>query len=59
MALLQAYLAQGELSQRGVDRTLKLAWTLADLSGEARPDAGHVAAAMDCRGAEVIERLAA
>lgn len=59
MALLQAYLAQGELSQRGVDRTLKLAWTLADLEDQPRPDAGHVAAAMDCRGAEVIERLAA
>ncbi|MHA2789247.1 YifB family Mg chelatase-like AAA ATPase [Corynebacterium sp. S7] len=49
MALLGAYLAQGELTQRGVDRSIKLAWTLCDLAGESRPNLDHVASAMELR----------
>ena len=42
MALLEAFLAEGSVSQRGVDRTLRLAWTLADLEEVARPGLDHV-----------------
>lgn len=49
MALLAAYLAHGRLTQRGVDRVLKLAWTLADLDSAAVPDLEHVAAAVELR----------
>ncbi|WP_018298054.1 YifB family Mg chelatase-like AAA ATPase [Corynebacterium lubricantis] len=49
MALLGAYLAQGDLSQRGVDRAIKLAWTLCDLEGGTRPNLDHVASALDLR----------
>ena len=59
MIMLAAYLAEGELSQRGVDRVLRLAWTLADLDGTARPELDHVSRALDLRGADTIERLAA
>ena len=59
MVMLAAYLAEGELSQRGVDRVLRLAWTLADLEGALRPDLDHVSRALDLRGAGTIERLAA
>jgi magnesium chelatase family protein len=39
-------LNQGQLSVRGFDRILRLAWTVADLSGHPAPDAGDVAEAM-------------
>lgn len=55
MALLGAYLATGELSQRGVDRTLKLAWTLCDLDAAAVPDIDHVARATQLRGGALSE----
>lgn len=42
MALIEAYLAEGSLTQRGVDRTLRLAWTLADLTATPRPTVDHV-----------------
>ena len=44
-------LDRGLLTARGVDRVLRLAWTLADLEGTPRPDAGHVAAALALRDA--------
>ncbi|QGU04905.1 YifB family Mg chelatase-like AAA ATPase [Corynebacterium comes] len=49
MAMLGALLSDGGLTQRGVDRSLKLAWTLADLDGAVSPDLGHVARALDLR----------
>jgi len=49
MALIGAYLADGSLSQRGVDRVLRLSWTLADLDGDAQPNLDHVARAVDLR----------
>lgn len=49
MAMLGALLSDGDLTQRGVDRCLKLAWTLADLDGETDPDLGHVARALELR----------
>jgi magnesium chelatase family protein len=35
---LDAGLRAGELTARGADRALRVAWTLADLAGRARPD---------------------
>ena len=46
-ALLAAHLAQGQLSQRGCDRTLRLAWTLCDLDGVDKPTLDHVARAVE------------
>ncbi|SDR91901.1 YifB family Mg chelatase-like AAA ATPase [Corynebacterium timonense] len=51
MALVAAYLADGTLTQRGVDSILRLSWTLADLGAAARPDLDHVARAIDLRQA--------
>ena len=39
-------LSQGQLSVRGFDRVLRLAWTVADLPGHPAPDVGDVAEAM-------------
>lgn len=58
MALLGAYLADGTLSQRGVDRTLKLAWTICDLAGCGRPDLDHTARAVDLRGPATVREAA-
>lgn len=59
MIMLSAYLAEGELSQRGVDRVLRLAWTLADLAGRRQPDIDDVGRALDLRGAASVGRLVA
>lgn len=54
MALISAYLADGVISQRGVDKTLRLSWTICDLEAGQRPDLDHVARALELRaGAEV------
>ncbi|GGG70005.1 YifB family Mg chelatase-like AAA ATPase [Corynebacterium pelargi] len=47
MALLESYLAVGALSQRAVDRTLRLAWTIADLAASTTPNIDHVAEALE------------
>jgi len=39
----------GELSARGFDRVLRIAWTLADLAGRAAPDHGDVNEALELR----------
>jgi magnesium chelatase family protein len=46
-------LDRGELSARGYDRVLRLAWTVADLAGRTRPDAGDVSEATELRRGEV------
>ena len=48
-ALLDRGLAGGVLTGRGADRCLRVAWTLADLAEVDRPDADHVAAALEFR----------
>lgn len=48
-ALLDRGLHSGALTGRGADRCLRVAWTLADLAGIERPDADHVAAALEFR----------
>jgi magnesium chelatase family protein len=40
---------RGVLSARGYDRVLRIAWTVADLDGRARPEAGDVAEALSMR----------
>lgn len=42
----------GTLTARGVDRVLRVAWTLADLAGRERPDAGDVSVALEYRGVQ-------
>lgn len=51
--LLDRSLDRGVLTARGVDRCLRVAWTLADLAGASSPDADHVATALDFRDRRV------
>jgi magnesium chelatase family protein len=46
---IEAALHRGLVSARGADRTLRLAWTLADLAGRDRPQLEDVCAAMGLR----------
>jgi magnesium chelatase family protein len=50
-AVLDRALERGGITMRGYDRVLRMAWTLADLEGVARPDAGHVGRALLLRRA--------
>lgn len=50
MALLGAHLGDAEVSQRGVDRALKLAWTICDLEDADQPDLDHMARALELQG---------
>ena len=43
---LDAGMRAGELTARGADRALRVAWTLSDLAGSHRPDRDHVEAAL-------------
>ncbi|MFR4189899.1 MAG: ATP-binding protein, partial [Corynebacterium variabile] len=47
MLVLEDQLRRGVLSQRGVDRSLRVAWTLTDLAGKERPRVGDVMDAVD------------
>ncbi|WJY92568.1 Competence protein ComM [Corynebacterium faecale] len=58
MAYLGVFLADGAVSQRGVDRALKLSWTLCDLEGGDRPNLDHVARALQLRGTTSLEVVA-
>ncbi|NGM11853.1 YifB family Mg chelatase-like AAA ATPase [Verrucosispora sp. WMMA2044] len=49
---LRSRLDSGSLSARGFDRVVRLAWTIADLDGRARPDAGDVGEAITLRTGE-------
>jgi magnesium chelatase family protein len=46
LAPAEGYLERGQLSARGFDRVLRLAWTVADLGGRAVPDPCDVAEAL-------------
>ena len=54
MAPLKAALERGLVSIRGVDRSTRVAWTLADLAGRATPNRDDVTIALSFRGAEVV-----
>lgn len=47
MALLGVYLAEGRITQRGVDRILSVAWTLCDLEDVGQPQLDHIARALE------------
>ncbi len=47
--LLDTAVARGRLSSRGVDKVLRLAWTIADLAGSGRPSREHVHIALAMR----------
>ncbi|MUL45011.1 YifB family Mg chelatase-like AAA ATPase [Mycobacterium sp. CBMA293] len=51
MAPLRTYLDSGRLSIRGVDRTLRVAWSLADLAGRTSPNLDDVSTALSFREA--------
>ena len=50
--LLDAAVARGRLSARGVDKVLRLAWTVADLAGVDRPTREHLHTALAMRRGE-------
>jgi magnesium chelatase family protein len=52
--LLDAAVARGRLSARGVDKVLRLAWTIADLAGDARPTRGQLHTALAMRRGEGV-----
>jgi len=49
LAPAEAFLQRGELSVRGLDRIIRLAWTIADLSGLTVPDAAVMGEALFLR----------
>ena len=51
MVKVEKHFGEGAITARGVDRVARLAWTLADLAGADRPDAGHVGEALGARDA--------
>lgn len=51
---LRTSLESGVLSARGYDRVLRLAWTMADLDGRARPDSADVDTAFGLRTGEAV-----
>ncbi len=55
-AALRASLDRGSLSARGLDRVLRLAWTVADLDGRDRPDRSDVDEAAQLRMGETHDR---
>jgi magnesium chelatase family protein len=57
--LLTRAIARGQLSARGVDKVLRLAWTIADLAGVPTPQLDHLHAALAMRGGTELERGAA
>ncbi|MER5495075.1 YifB family Mg chelatase-like AAA ATPase [Streptomyces sp. NPDC002490] len=49
-------LEQGLLTARGLDRVLRVAWTVADLAGHDRPDAADAALALQLRTGTAVGR---
>jgi magnesium chelatase family protein len=56
VAAAERELDRGNLTARGVDRVLRVAWTIADLAGRDQPGSDEVAIALRYRG---VERVAA
>lgn len=52
-SVLDRALARGSLTLRGYDRVLRVAWTIADLSGSERPGRAEIARALLLRGGDV------
>jgi magnesium chelatase family protein len=49
LASAHAAVDLGRLSARGLDRVVRVAWTLADLEGRAAPGASHIRRAVSLR----------
>lgn len=56
MEMIDAEVSNGSLSARGVDKVLKIAWTVADLMGADRPTQDHLIAALTLRQGEETSR---
>jgi magnesium chelatase family protein len=52
LGMLEEAVSRGKLSPRGVDKVLRIAWTLADLAGRDRPGKDQVATALAMRRGE-------
>lgn len=52
IALLDTAVSRGQLSARGVDKCLRLAWTIADITGAGRPGKDHLNTALAMRRGE-------
>lgn len=55
--LLEDAVAQGRLSARGVDKVVRVSWTIADLAGVARPEQGHLRTALAMRRGEELSEV--
>lgn len=56
--LLDRAVARGQLSARGVDKVLRIAWTIADLAGRDRPGKGDVHTALMLRQGQELSGVA-
>jgi magnesium chelatase family protein len=52
LGVLEDAVGRGKLSPRGVDKVLRIAWTLADLAGQDRPGRDQVGIALAMRRGE-------
>jgi magnesium chelatase family protein len=57
LGILEDAVSRGKLSPRGVDKVLRVAWTLADLAGRDRPGRDQVTVALAMRRGEPTETL--
>ncbi|MFL6026967.1 MAG: YifB family Mg chelatase-like AAA ATPase [Friedmanniella sp.] len=55
LQVVETAVTRGQLSPRGVDKVLRVAWTLADLAGRDRPGRDEVAVALAMRRGEQLE----
>ena len=54
--ILDAAVANGSLSARGMDKVIRIAWTVADLAGVDRPNDDHLTVALALRQGESFTR---
>jgi magnesium chelatase family protein len=57
LSILEGAVSRGRLSPRGVDKVLRIAWTLADLAARDRPGREQVATALAMRRGEQTSSL--
>ena len=55
--LLDEAVSRGRLSARGVDKVIRLSWTIADLAGAAKPRQADVQLALAMRRGDEIEEV--
>jgi magnesium chelatase family protein len=58
LQVVETAVNRGKLSPRGVDKVLRVAWTLADLAARDRPGRDEVAVALAMRRGEQLETQA-